>query len=580
MDPSLQHLISNLPEIYQPVYGHPDLFPLASRQCTDRLEKIVQVHDALRRLLGRSLRVLDLGCAQGFFSLSLAERGAIVHGVDFLDKNIAVCDALALEHPNFQASFEVARVENIINKLEAGQCDLVLGLSVFHHLVLEHGVASVRELLDRAGACAGALVVEFALREEPLYWGPAQPKDPRSLLDGLAFVHELARHDTHLAPVPRPLYVASNQYWVLNGMADKFDSWTMEPHALAHGTHQGTRRYYSNADYLVKLFRFDHPRGTHNRMELEQATRFLSNPPAGFPVPASWASGMSDVEGWLVFQKISGKLLLDVLQEGTKTDSVAIVGDILEQLSILEAAGLYHNDIRIWNVLLDADGRAFLIDYGSISPAPIDCAWPDNIYLAFFVFVRELASRVIEHPYPLRTISVSPYNLPEAFRGWAAALWVHPLQEWRFKLLRDSLDTSSNDKQCGGLEKPEDAWVKAIENAIEIQSQAIRQQNQFRIVSDARFFEAETRISEAEAHDSAAEARAVQIDDRLTNAESRAVQLELSISHIIRRLNQTEEHLHSMLYSRSWRITAPLRWLTGAVRRIRQRGTKFFGGEQ
>jgi O-antigen chain-terminating bifunctional methyltransferase/kinase len=68
----------------------------------------------LQRLLGRPLKVLDLGCAQAYFTLNLAERGAIVHGVDFLDRNIAVCNALARENPALQVSFETGRVEEAI----------------------------------------------------------------------------------------------------------------------------------------------------------------------------------------------------------------------------------------------------------------------------------------------------------------------------------------------------------------------------------------------------------------------------------------------------------------------------------
>ena len=96
MSQSLPQLVSDLPEIYQAIFGHPDISQETSRACIDRLDKIAEVHDALSTRLGRPLRILDMGCAQGFFSLSLAARGAEVHGVDFLDTNILVCQALAL----------------------------------------------------------------------------------------------------------------------------------------------------------------------------------------------------------------------------------------------------------------------------------------------------------------------------------------------------------------------------------------------------------------------------------------------------------------------------------------------------
>ena len=46
----------------------------------------------------------------------------------------------------------------------------------------------------------------------------------------------------------------------------------------------------------------------------------------------------------------------------------AVLRDVVAQLATLEAAGLYHNDVRAWNVLIGPDGRAALIDYGAHIP--------------------------------------------------------------------------------------------------------------------------------------------------------------------------------------------------------------------
>lgn len=66
MSQSLPQLVFDLPEIYQAIYGHPEMSQSTSRACIDRLDKIAEVHDVLARQLGRPLRVLDMGCAQGF----------------------------------------------------------------------------------------------------------------------------------------------------------------------------------------------------------------------------------------------------------------------------------------------------------------------------------------------------------------------------------------------------------------------------------------------------------------------------------------------------------------------------------
>jgi len=58
--------VAVLPEKYQPVFGHPGLSKGSSRRCEDRLALIRKCTKALQDEIGRPLRILDLGCAQGF----------------------------------------------------------------------------------------------------------------------------------------------------------------------------------------------------------------------------------------------------------------------------------------------------------------------------------------------------------------------------------------------------------------------------------------------------------------------------------------------------------------------------------
>lgn len=465
----IKNLVSALPEIYQPIYGHPELSSQVSRPCLDRLDSIVRIHDTLQHLLGRPLNVLDLGCAQGYFSLGLAERGANVHGVDYLDKNIAVCSALAKENSQLHASFEVGRVEDVIERLAPDQYDLVLGLSVFHHIVHEKGVETVVGLLERVAKQSGALIVELALREEPLYWASAQPEDPRTLLEPIAFVHEVAQHATHLAPIPRPLFVTSNRYWILEDRAERFDSWSTDPHLLAHGAHQGSRRYFFSADSILKLYLFEHPLGVRNSTEFKNELKLLQSPPSDFPAPALIAFGQTKANAWLAMRRLPGRLLLDLLREGAAVDVRAVLLAVLSQLAALEKAGLYHDDVRTWNVLVANDGTTHLIDYGSISDQAKDCVWPGNLFLSFFIFVREVATSVVDDPDPLRTISISPFGLPQPYRAWASSIWKRPLAEWSFQLMLRTLQEASVDGFAEGVQQPVEAWIKAIEEAVQSQ---------------------------------------------------------------------------------------------------------------
>ena len=159
---TLKELVIELPELYQLIYKHKELSKSPSRDSEDRLDNLIKICEALSLKVQRRLRVLDLGCAQGFFSMSLSEAGAIVHGVDFAEENIAVCKKLAEENKNLDVSFQLGNIQEFISQLETAEYDLVLGLSVFHHIIHEHGVSSVLEILDHLSSKVESGVFEFA----------------------------------------------------------------------------------------------------------------------------------------------------------------------------------------------------------------------------------------------------------------------------------------------------------------------------------------------------------------------------------------------------------------------------------
>ena len=72
---ALLNAVRALPEVYQPIYGHDEWNNNSSRPCVDRLSKIIELYNIIGKTLNRPLRILDLGCAQGFFSLNLARTG-------------------------------------------------------------------------------------------------------------------------------------------------------------------------------------------------------------------------------------------------------------------------------------------------------------------------------------------------------------------------------------------------------------------------------------------------------------------------------------------------------------------------
>jgi len=431
---TLSGLVAELPEVYQPIFGHPELCPTISRRCDDPLTQIISVYQTLEKVFARPLRVLDLGCAQGFFSHSLSQLGARVYGVDFLAANIAVCKALASERGDRGIVFETARIEDVLSRLEVNRYDLILGLSVFHHIVEARGARYVRDMLTAAGHKVPAALFEMAVAEEPMYWAAAQPQSGRALLGGYSFVHEIALYDTHLSDIRRPLYFASNRCWYLDGQAGVFDRWTSISNKVVPDPHGGTRRSYFSNKKFITLFRLDDKaHRAQNLLEWENAVAFLKDPPPGLTAPRLDGCGKSNSETWLIRELLPGMTLETHIVEGRGSyDPDRVLREVLLQLQAMEAAGLYHNDLRTWNVIIDPAGGATLIDYGSISKSRMDCAWPNDVFLAFFIFMREALVGVQEFPVPVRTGYFNPDRLPEPYRKATWRMLYLPFDQWHF----------------------------------------------------------------------------------------------------------------------------------------------------
>jgi len=468
---SIKDLVLDLPEVYQPIYGHADLDVSVSRSCEDRLEKILEVYSAIESFLGRPLKVLDLGCAQGFFSLNLAKKGASIFGIDYLDKNIAVCTELANQNPELKAQFKVGRVEEVIADLRDNEFDLVLGLSVFHHIIHEKGIEQVQALLNELAMKSGALILELALQEEPLYWGPSQSNNPRTLIQQIPFVHMLAQYPTHLSGIARPLYFASNRYWALDGQAGLFSEWFSAPYESSINTHKDSRRYFFSDEYFIKQYYLDdHERGGVNLKEFKKEISFLKNSPANFKKATYITLGESEKEAWVVMNRLPGILLLDLLRTKVKIDHREILLNLLDQLVILEDAGQFHGDVRTWNILVNKGNEIFLIDYGSISSHKEDAVWPKNIFFAFLIFVCEMV--IGDDIYPVRRASFVPESMPIEYQAWCQSLWSYPIEEWSFKLMRTLLVSKQGPTNAGQPKISESLtgdWMMAIEAALTTQ---------------------------------------------------------------------------------------------------------------
>jgi len=108
--------------------GEPDF------NATDlRLHAILRVTDMLFGPRLNGIRVADLGCLEGGFSLALAQRGAEVLGIEARRRNIEKAELLRdhFDLPNLR--FQLSDVKDF--KAESfGQFEVVLALGILYHL--------------------------------------------------------------------------------------------------------------------------------------------------------------------------------------------------------------------------------------------------------------------------------------------------------------------------------------------------------------------------------------------------------------------------------------------------------------
>lgn len=598
MNTNLDELIAKLPEKYQTIFGHPEWDDEVSRDCNARLPFIEKHYDNLSSCLGRPLRVLDLGCAQGFFSLNLASKGAEVHGLDFLAENIDVCRALADENPAFKAEFSVGKIEEFIEEIQPGQYDMAIGLSVFHHLVHALGLEKVKALLERLADVTEAFIVELALQEEPLYWGPSLPEDPTEHIQQCAFYKLIARFDTHLSNISRPMYIVSNKRLILGEFNQPFDSWRSRPHAAAGFPHQNTRRYYFGENYIAKLYQL--PQGrvhlqnqtARNREELQNAHDFLSKPAVGIAVPHVLSFGIEEEDGWLVTSILPGMLLNDFLATNKKINVDELISSVLEQLTALEKQKLYHDDLRSWNILYDQDTNKYhLIDYGSISHDKKDCDWPFNVFQAFFIFINDILLPQYKKDAFWRSAAINPFSLPKEYANWLCAVWKQPVSKLSFELISSYFNDKAQLPDFEESITSMDLWARAQENAIlESQSRILGNKGDIKYIHDL-LNEIQLNIhSLSERNDKLRDSNDKQNEvmdciinrvDRLTadhesssnshtkmndqmNGHIKEVIDELNlrkaeIAHMQHLYAVSQENLHNVYNSNSWKITAPLR---------------------
>lgn len=401
MENKLEELIKALPEIYQKIYLCPE-YDKTSRLCQDREEVVICTAKNLKRHNDKKRpKVLDIGCAQGYFSLKLDELGCEVDAIDYFAPNIDLCKYLN-ERYERKVNFKLAELTiEYVEAIPDGYYDIVLLFSVIHHVAYFRGYDYAVALISRLALKTKILLSEFALKEEPVYWNTTLPIDSRDWLKSFSFNKEIARFGTHLSSVKRPLFFSSNCFVHVNGNLYRYD--TSMSKSFKDSTTFSHKKYYMSDGIIIKYFKrqFSSLLSSVHYDEIQNEQLILSC----YKEKISFAPDIIDFERGkyhiiIVLALNKGKLLYDKIRNNEKINNEKIIMQILDNLIELENLGLYHTDIRLWNVVVKDDEKAFLIDFGAVSVFNCEDGSSrqfgvDEIstYDSFMIFVYDLIER-------------------------------------------------------------------------------------------------------------------------------------------------------------------------------------------
>lgn len=362
---ALLALHASLPEPRQPAWGLGAGQDATKRAHDERLKAILPLLEALPH--EGALRILDVDCAQGYFSLAiahaLAARGCAVEviGMDRRKENVKFCEALAAHH-GIPARFVCAPFDaGFVSQQEHACWDAVL---VLGESMLAQGAGEQETVAGASLLRTHSSVAFCEIPEDRLQNGARSALSDR-LLDACAFSRRLTSSLRLPGGAARDLYACSDHLAWVGERWFVFDRMVDRSHAGVPDSFSGQRRFFLGRETIVKRFHGDGRHGAFNRAELAaeaDALQALQGEPGRYPAVFAQADDGDVV--WLARESLQGDLLSERMASGG-LDRDAVARDLLGELAHLESRGFYHADLRCWNVLLDG-AQVRLIDFGAL----------------------------------------------------------------------------------------------------------------------------------------------------------------------------------------------------------------------
>ena len=373
---SIEQMVNELSCFYQKVYGHPEYDGSGSTPCENREIIFKKIISDLQKKTGKiDLKVLDIGCAQGYFCFALNEIGCKTTGVDFLQENVDFCNAINEENGSPSKFLQGELSLEFANQIKENEYDVVLCLNVLHHVALHHDFKYAREVLEIIASKVKIIIIEMAIKEEPVYWCKNLPIKYEEWFQNIKFFNEIVFTSTALSNVERPTIVCSNSLLYSNNEFSKIIRL------------DGFNSSYYCEDKFVKVYR---KKCKEKLINSEIDSKFVLNTNREV-LDKCTTFYISDFDGYRMW---------DLSEDGANLEKRICA--ILEILITLEKENKYYNNLRVWDIGIK-ENEVLLLRGDKVSHSKKDTLVYENIndddlysidvYDTFLAFVHDVFNK-------------------------------------------------------------------------------------------------------------------------------------------------------------------------------------------
>ena len=359
---SIQVEYTKLRFVRQPLIHSLETVPGFSLQ-TLQFDSIYKIVEILEKYLGRKLKILEIGSAQGFFGLQLAEKGHKVVSIEWEDENIQFISNLRKSFPD-TLPFEIFKigVDRIV-ELNEIEFDLSISMGSLVHVYRTLNLSAQENFFSFIKKNSKFAIWDIPIFEENASWNWAIKQNPIEDFISAAFLYELGRFRRHSRGSQWPLILTSENFAYTGDQVFKFESSQVHTeHPFSDGT-QNSRRTINLGSKILKIE--INARNQKSTTSIFGEKRFLENKliteDNNFHFPKVISANSGVYVSQFSREPVEGIRLDLALNSQNRTE---ILSSFVSLTTSLALSGIFPNDLRPWNLLWDGSACK-LIDFST-----------------------------------------------------------------------------------------------------------------------------------------------------------------------------------------------------------------------